>query len=107
MNSNNLLEVLIAGVKLTPRVKDVSTFEGNRRVKPCINHRSCGDPQEDGLLSSYVSHCLSSMVLHTYVFPHLTALNVQSQTLLISNVTFFLTAGNQASAGIFVVKGRL
>jgi len=32
-NSNNFLEVLIAGVKLTPRVKDVSKFEGNRRVE--------------------------------------------------------------------------
>jgi len=32
MNSNNSLEVLIAGVKLTPRVKDVSKFEGHRRV---------------------------------------------------------------------------
>jgi len=31
MNSHNL-EVLIAGVKLTPRVNDASTFEGNRRV---------------------------------------------------------------------------
>jgi len=33
INSNNFLEVLIAGVKLTPGVKHVSTFEGNRRVK--------------------------------------------------------------------------
>jgi len=33
INSNNFLEVLIAGVELTPRVKDVGTFEGNRRVK--------------------------------------------------------------------------
>jgi len=33
INSNNFLEVLIAGVKLTPRVKDVSKFEGKRRVK--------------------------------------------------------------------------
>jgi len=33
MNSNNFLEVLIAGVNLTPRVKYVSTFEGHRRVK--------------------------------------------------------------------------
>jgi len=33
---SNFLEVLIAGVKLTPRVKDVSTFEGNRRLKMSI-----------------------------------------------------------------------
>jgi len=33
INSNNFLEVLIAGVNLTLSVKDVSTFEGNRRVK--------------------------------------------------------------------------
>jgi len=33
INSNNFLEVLIAGVKLTPRVKYASKCEGNRRVK--------------------------------------------------------------------------
>ncbi|TNN64223.1 hypothetical protein EYF80_025591 [Liparis tanakae] len=33
INSNNVLEVLIAGVKLTPRVKHVSKCEGNRRDK--------------------------------------------------------------------------
>jgi len=33
INSNNILEVLIAGVKLTPRVKYVSKCEGDRRVK--------------------------------------------------------------------------
>jgi len=33
INSNNFLEVLIAGVKLTPRVKYVSKYKGNRRVK--------------------------------------------------------------------------
>jgi len=32
INSNNFLKVLIAGVKLTPRVKYVSKCEGNRRV---------------------------------------------------------------------------
>jgi len=31
INSNNFLEVLIAGVKLTPRVKYVSKYKGNRR----------------------------------------------------------------------------
>jgi len=36
MNSNNFLEVLIAGVKLTPRVKYVSKCEGNRRVKEML-----------------------------------------------------------------------
>jgi len=33
INSNNFLEVLIAGVKLTPRVKYVGKCEGNGRVK--------------------------------------------------------------------------
>jgi len=33
INSNNFLEVLIAGLKLTPRVKYVSKCKGNRRVK--------------------------------------------------------------------------
>jgi len=33
INSNNFLEVLIAGVKVTPRVKYVSKYKGNRRVK--------------------------------------------------------------------------
>jgi len=33
INSKNFLEVLIAGVKLTPRVKYVSKCKGNRRVK--------------------------------------------------------------------------
>jgi len=33
INSNNFLEVLIAGVKLTPRVKYVRKCEGKRRVK--------------------------------------------------------------------------
>jgi len=33
MNSNNFLEVLIAVIKLTPRVKYVSKCKGNRRVK--------------------------------------------------------------------------
>jgi len=32
INSNNFLEVLIAGVKLTPRVKYVSKYKGNRRL---------------------------------------------------------------------------
>jgi len=36
INSNNFLWVLIAGVKFTPGVKDVSKFEGNRRVKGAI-----------------------------------------------------------------------
>jgi len=39
INSNNFLEVLIAGVKLTPRVKYVSKCKGTRRVKTLILKR--------------------------------------------------------------------
>jgi len=37
IHSNNFHSVLIAGVKFTPEVKDVSKFEGNRRVKISIH----------------------------------------------------------------------
>jgi len=33
INSNNFLEILIAGVILTSRVKYVSKYKGKRRVK--------------------------------------------------------------------------
>jgi len=42
INSNNFLEVLIAGVKLTPRVKYVRKCKGTRRVKEPWFERFCG-----------------------------------------------------------------
>jgi len=52
INSNHFLEVLIAGVKLAPMVKDVSKCEGNRRVKTFHCYYGTGKPVEAFLMQT-------------------------------------------------------